>query len=237
MIKNILLSVIAFLTLLGCANPTIMSPEISQSVASSALTPETTKVYVASGGNSEVFWFSKKNLINAQPNVNVDNIVTMSLAEAQAAGKRHSTRESEDTPKLALEEEAPVKELQEAAVVRVIDGDTIVVKIDDAEERVRLIGIDTPENGSPGFQEATDFTKESLGEKVWLESDGRNRDRFDRLRRYVWTTKPKDVNDKEEIKEHMLNARLLEKGHAVVLIISGDNPRHKELFEALATRR
>lgn len=234
--KKLLVALFSFLVLLGCANPTSAPIEVPYAVAGE-LTPETTKVYVASGGDSEVFWFSKENLIQAQPNVNVDNIVTMSLAEAQAAGKRHSTREPENTPKLAHNEEAPVKELQEATLVRVIDGDTIVVKIDDVEERIRFIGVDTPEKGSPGFQEATDFVKESLGEKVWLESDGRNRDRFDRLRRYVWITKPEDRNDKEQIKEQMLNARLLEKGHAVVLIVSGDNPRHKDLFESLATRR
>jgi endonuclease YncB( thermonuclease family) len=31
-----------------------------------------------------------------------------------------------------------------ATVVRIIDGDTIVAKVDDTEEHVRLIGIDTP---------------------------------------------------------------------------------------------
>jgi endonuclease YncB( thermonuclease family) len=35
-----------------------------------------------------------------------------------------------------------------ATIVRVVDGDTLEVKLNDQKEKVRLIGVDTPENSS-----------------------------------------------------------------------------------------
>jgi len=49
---------------------------------------------------------------------------------------------------------------QRASVVRVIDGDTIVVAVDGVDERVRFVGVDTPERGEAGFDEATAFTQD-----------------------------------------------------------------------------
>ena len=43
------------------------------------------------------------------------------------------------------------QQASQADVIRVIDGDTVVIS---GDERVRLIGIDTPENGQCGFDEA-----------------------------------------------------------------------------------
>ena len=76
---------------------------------------------------------------------------------------------------------------KQAALDRVIDGDTIDVKLDDGEvERVRLIGIDTPERGESCFTEATDYLHELLGDgTVRLIRDKSNRDRYGRLLRYV----------------------------------------------------
>ncbi|HSK92614.1 MAG TPA: hypothetical protein VLA76_00995, partial [Candidatus Angelobacter sp.] len=43
----------------------------------------------------------------------------------------------------------PGSALELAAVERVVDGDTLVVRLDGAVERVRLIGIDAPELARP----------------------------------------------------------------------------------------
>lgn len=54
-----------------------------------------------------------------------------------------------------------------ARVTRVIDGDTVVL---GRIGHVRLIGIDTPERGEPGFEEATDFVRERVeGRTVSVE--------------------------------------------------------------------
>jgi micrococcal nuclease len=77
--------------------------------------------------------------------------------------------------------------LERATLVRVVDGDTIVVDIDGVEERVRFFGIDAPERGEDCFDEATERVEELLDDHVLLLPDVRGRDRFDRLLRYVYT--------------------------------------------------
>lgn len=69
-------------------------------------------------------------------------------------------------------------------VVDVIDGDTIEV---DGVGRVRLVGVDTPETGDCGYDEARDQLADLvLGESVQLVPGGvDDRDRYDRLLRYV----------------------------------------------------
>lgn len=80
-----------------------------------------------------------------------------------------------------------------AVVDRVVDGDTIVVTTGGVEERVRLIGIDTPESVKPGTEvecygkEASAHAAAMLpeGTAVVLERDVEVRDRYDRLLAYV----------------------------------------------------
>lgn len=81
-------------------------------------------------------------------------------------------------------------------VVKVVDGDTIDVNIDNKIERIRLIGINTPESVDPRRPveclgiEASNKAKELLSDKeVYLESDSSqdDRDKYGRLLRYVWT--------------------------------------------------
>ncbi len=76
--------------------------------------------------------------------------------------------------------------LQQATVVRVIDGGTIDVTIDGEERRVRYYGIEAPENGKKCFEEATARNSELLGTTVRLEPDGRDQDEHGRLLRYVF---------------------------------------------------
>ena len=75
-----------------------------------------------------------------------------------------------------------------AEVVSVTDGDTIrVLMPDGTNEPVRLIGIDAPEDGSLLDQEATAYLEDLvLGKDVRLVVDVSDRDRFDRLLRYVY---------------------------------------------------
>ena len=107
-----------------------------------------------------------------------------------------------------------------AVVQRVIDGDTIVLT---CGERVRFIGIDAPEIGEPGAAEATQFVRDKIdGSTIWLEASGNDRDRFDRLRRYIWIQKPTDPRDPAQIQTKQLNAMLVAYGHAVPFMVSGN---------------
>lgn len=72
-------------------------------------------------------------------------------------------------------------------VVSVSDGDSIVVDVDGRRERLRLIGIDAPEEGDCLADESTAWLAARVdGRVVVLERDVSDRDRFGRLLRYVF---------------------------------------------------
>jgi micrococcal nuclease len=97
------------------------------------------------------------------------------------------------------------RHLDEAArVVSVQDGDTITVKTSGRTEKVRLVGIDTPEldDQRPEYREAAkaarDYARELLvAEAVTLERDTRqgDRDKYGRLLRYVILDDKRNVNE------------------------------------------
>jgi micrococcal nuclease len=89
---------------------------------------------------------------------------------------------------------APPVAREAATVVRVIDGDTIQVRLADGRtDTVRYIGIDTPETVDPrttvecfGAAATTKNTELVGGRAIQLEKDISERDKYDRLLRYVW---------------------------------------------------
>lgn len=85
------------------------------------------------------------------------------------------------------------------------DGDTIMVDMNGVEEKIRFIGVDTPETKDPRKavqcfgKAASEFTKGLIGtQQVRLESDqlNTNRDRYNRLLRYVYLPDGTLVNGK-----------------------------------------
>ena len=84
-------------------------------------------------------------------------------------------------------------------VVSVVDGDT--VRLDDGE-RVRLLGIDTPERGEELYVEAGDYLRAMVkNRKVRLEFDRTRRDPYKRLLSHLW------IGD-TLVNEHMLTSGL-----------------------------
>lgn len=91
------------------------------------------------------------------------------------------------------------------SVDRFIDGDTIVVNMNGQPETLRFIGVDTPETHKPNTPvqcygpAAAAYTKYLIGKNaVRLESDplSTNRDRYNRLLRYVYLPDGTLVNEK-----------------------------------------
>lgn len=81
------------------------------------------------------------------------------------------------------------------AIDHFVDGDTIAVHMGSGVETIRMIGIDTPETHKPGTPvqcygpAAAAYTKNLIGsQRVRLAADplSQNRDRYDRLLRYVY---------------------------------------------------
>ena len=136
-------------------------------------------------------------------------------------------------------------EFEKAALVRVVDGDTIVVKIDKEKAKVRLIGIDTPESvasdeylkrtgkeNTEAGKKASEYTKELLEDVdyVYLQKDTSDTDRYGRLLRYVWLEVPADDHNIEEIATKMLNGILIRDGYANIATYKPDT-EHKDDFE------
>ena len=116
----------------------------------------------------------------------------------------------------------------DVAVKRVVDGDTIEVA---GGERVRLIGMDTPETVDPNRpagcygKEASRFTSSLLppGTIVRMVGDVEQRDRYGRLLAYVYRRSD----------GLFVNAELLRRGFAQVLTIP-PNVAHTDEFAAIA---
>jgi micrococcal nuclease len=87
----------------------------------------------------------------------------------------------------------PPRDAVRAEVRRVTDGDTFVATVGGREERVRVIGVDTPESVAPNRpvepygKQASAFAERALaGATVRLAGDAEPRDRYGRMLAYVW---------------------------------------------------
>jgi micrococcal nuclease len=107
--------------------------------------------------------------------------------------------------------------------VRISDGDTIRVRLTSGrEERVRYIGIDSPERGDCFSDRAAAFNARLVADReVRLERDADERDRYGRLLAYVYAD------------DTFVNAELVRRGYAQPLTVP-PNVRHEERFRRLA---
>lgn len=97
------------------------------------------------------------------------------------------------------------------SVVAFDDGDTIQVDMNGTKEKVRMIGVDTPETHDPRKniqcygENASKYTKETIGQssvKLIADPTNQNRDRYNRLLRYVYLEDGR-----------LLNAELIKNGY------------------------
>ena len=98
-----------------------------------------------------------------------------------------------------------IYEPEPALVLRAVDGDTLETDIGT----VRLLGVNTPERGKPGYQEAKAFLSQLENQTVELLRDRENKDKYDRLLRYVF------YNDR------LINLEILEGGLGSAYLTSG----------------
>jgi len=124
-----------------------------------------------------------------------------------------------------------------ASAVGVIDGDSLVFRLADGKlEEVRLTGLDAPElryqrdvYGMVSAEQAATLLRRQP--KVFLETGPDERDRYGRLLAYVWLEKPNARPSASEVRETMLNARMLTEGYAK-LYTRKPNTKYAGLFEA-----
>jgi micrococcal nuclease len=116
-------------------------------------------------------------------------------------------------------------------VVRIVDGDTIVVSSGGTTEKVRYIGVDTPEDVKPGTpvqcfsRAAAAFNRRLvLGQRVRLVADAESHDRYGRSLFYVYRSSD----------GLFVNAELVKRGYARTLTIP-PNVAHAAEFGRLAS--
>jgi micrococcal nuclease len=131
---------------------------------------------------------------------------------------------------------APTGPTEDAHVVRVVDGDTLIVDRGSGDERLRYIGIDAPESVKPdtpvefmGTEAAQANAALVDGRAVVLERDVSDRDRFGRLLRYVWLREGEDWR--------LVNLELVAQGYAQAVSFPPDVRRQDVLRDAEAAAR
>ncbi len=104
----------------------------------------------------------------------------------------------------------PIELLGPYRVDYVVDGDTVIINRAAKKEKLRLIGIDTPERNETYYEDATNFTRNLLqDEMVYLEIGSEPYDKYGRTLCYIY------LDDKET----MANELIMRAGWAEVLTI------------------
>jgi endonuclease YncB( thermonuclease family) len=127
-----------------------------------------------------------------------------------------------------------------AEYIESIDGDTFDARVQQKngqfrEERIRMIGIDTPETNYSYGNHPECFGKEASGRseallldasEIWLSKDVSDRDKNGRLLRYVWVVSKLDGD------VHFLNEQLVEEGYALAKTYKPDTGYQDVLDDA-----
>jgi endonuclease YncB( thermonuclease family) len=100
--------------------------------------------------------------------------------------------------------------MEPAVVTKIVDGDTIHVKIENgSEEIIRLLGINTPEKRMPYSNEAVNFLKQIENENIEILRDFTDKDKYERKLRYVFYN------------HRFINLEILEQGLATSFMLEG----------------
>lgn len=130
----------------------------------------------------------------------------------------------------------------EAKVKRVVDGDTLLVEYDGKEEKIRMIGVDTPESVSSDEskncvegESASNFTKEQLPEDtiVYLEFDKEKMDPYGRTLAYVWLSDTCNYENYEDFCNYNYGAILLQNTYCDAVYYE-PNGKYREWYENLS---
>ena len=167
-----------------------------------------------------------KNLITNQTQIkNSSSNNNQIITESKNSYKEYSF--SKEVPKNSVK----------AILERVVDGDTMKLKLDETGEIItlRLLLVDTPESVKKGVDpqpysiEASNFTKSTLlsGDTVYIEYDeGDKTDKYGRHLGYLWFYSNDDCN------WQMFNEKLISEGYARVGYIYSQKRYLNKLYKA-----
>ena len=106
----------------------------------------------------------------------------------------------------------------EGTVTHIVDGDTIKVAINGNLETVRYIGVNAPERGEDGYEDAVLVNRRLVsGKRVRMEADKQDTDKYGRKLRYVW------------VGRRFVNRELYQQGVARIMAIKPNTKRIGEI--------
>ncbi len=169
---------------------------------------------------------NSNNLVSTQTQIK-NYTSTNNTINVESSNKQESYNISKELPKDAVK----------ATVQRVVDGDTMKLKIDETKEVVtlRLLLVDTPESVKQGVDpqpysvEASNFAKNTLktNDIVYIEYDnGDKTDKYNRHLGYLW------YYSKENSSWQMFNEKLISEGYARVGYVYSQKRHLDEFYKA-----
>ena len=167
-----------------------------------------------------------QNTITNQTQIQ-DSTSSISQVSVESNSSYQDSSSSKEVPKGSVK----------ATVERVVDGDTMKLKLDKTKEVVtlRLLLVDTPESVKKGVDpqpysiEASNFAKNTLkaGDTVYIEYDeGDKTDKYDRHLGYLWYYSNDNSN------WQMFNETLISEGYARVGYIYSQKRHLDEFYKA-----
>lgn len=167
-----------------------------------------------------------QNIVTNQTQIK-DSTSSNSQVSVESNSSYQDSSSSKEVPKGSVK----------ATVERVVDGDTMKLKLDKTKEVVtlRLLLVDTPESVKKGVDpqpysiEASNFAKNTLkaGDTVYIEYDeGDKTDKYDRHLGYLWYYSNDNSN------WQMFNETLISQGYARVGYIYSQKRHLDEFYKA-----
>ena len=106
----------------------------------------------------------------------------------------------------------------EGTVTHIVDGDTIKVAINGNLETIRYIGVNAPERGEDGYEDAILVNRRLVsGKRIRMEADKQDTDKYGRKLRYVW------------VGRKFVNRELYQQGVARIMAIKPNTKRIGEI--------
>jgi endonuclease YncB( thermonuclease family) len=163
-------------------------------------------------------------------------IITISLYFITNQNLIPSNNQTKDFPALP-----PTPTPTSNTVTRIIDGDTFQIY---SGEIIRLLCIDTPEQGKKGSEKAKQFLEDLiLNKEVRLEKDISETDKYGRLLRYVYVNLTRDelinvmqdgedgalVSEEQAEKEIFINKEMMKESYATIFEVEPDITKCNEI--------
>lgn len=152
--------------------------------------------------------------------------ITISFVAGVVIGRCSSEQHANESASTVASHEVRLDEIR-AEVVEVIDGDTLLVRLGTKEtptDKVRLLGIDTPERGQPSYRESTEHLRSLIGDRtVTLIADRTHEFRRDRYGRILALVR---------IDSEQINTAMVRAGWSAFSDKDGDHPWRSQMIAA-----